>query len=365
MKIGIDARFWNETGVGRYIRGLVDNLQIIDKKNQYFIYLLEREYNQIQLSQNFHKVKTQISWHSLAEQVLLPSFYKKFALDLVHVPYFSVPIFTPKPFIFTLHDLTISRFATGRASSRSRPIYFLKWLAYKQVLRQAIFGSQKIIVPSETVKKELIATYPHAANKVKVIYESGELENIHQGSTVRENNYLLYVGNAHPHKNLEKLLLAFKLLVSEFSDLKLVLIGKEDFFYKRLHKEMITAELSDKVKIYSNIDNSSLGSWYKNAICLVFPSLSEGFGIPGLEAMWQKCPVVASDIEVFHEIYGSAAHYFDPYDSQDIARKIKAVMIDTKLRQHLIRNGTARAQTYSWKRMAIQTLAIYESCVSL
>lgn len=365
MKIGIDCRLWNETGVGRYIRALVDNLNVLGQNHEYYLFLRKREYETLTLPENFHKVKAQISWHSLEEQLKLPGLFREHDLDLIHVPYFSVPVFTPRPFVFTLHDLTISRFATGRASSRSLPIYFLKRLAYKQVLYRAILNSTKIIVPSVTVKKQLVAHYPDMESKTEVIYESGELEDENKSGQPPLNNYLLYVGNAHPHKNLEKLISAFEILSTQLPDLNLALIGKMDFFYTKLEKYIKDADLDRKIKIYSGVGNGSLNTWYKNAKALVFPSLSEGFGIPGLEAMRQACPVIASDIDVFHEIYGAAAMYFDPNDHQDIADKIKLVLTETKLRSELLEKGMKKAQEYSWARMAIATLKIYESCIGL
>src|SRR4030042_1299813 len=103
---------------------------------------------------------------------------------------------------------------------------------------------------------------------------------------------------------------------------------------------------------------------YKNAQGLIFPSLMEGFGLPGLEAMAAGCPVICSDIPVFREIYGEAANYFDPYDIDDIAEKIKKVIGDTRIRETLREKGFKQVRKYSWQKMAKQTIKAYREATS-
>src|SRR4030043_2146073 len=119
-------------------------------------------------------------------------------------------------------------------------------------------------------------------------------------------NYFLYVGNAYPHKNLERLIQAVSKL--GFLDFKLILVGKEDYFYKRLKTKAKKVSLEGKVIFYGGIGRGELSYLYKNAQALILPSLMEGFGLPGLEAMAAGCPVICSDIPVFREIYGEAAN---------------------------------------------------------
>ena len=366
MKIGIDARLWQETGVGRYIRALIYNLSVLDRKNDYYLFFRRQEFGSLSFPQNFKKILADIPWHSLEEQLRLPKIYKRARLDLLHIPYFSVPLLTPLPFIFTLHDLTISHFATGRASSRLMPVYLIKRLGYKIVLDQAIRNSAKIIVPSRTVKQQLLTDYPKAAPKTTVIYEAGELETqtSHPDSDLHEK-YLLYVGNAHPHKNLSALIHAFQKVIKDFPYLKLVLVGKKDFFYNRLLNQTEKLRFKGKIKVFYDLDNRALKNLYRNAQAFVFPSFSEGFGIPGLEAMWQKCPVIASDIVIFHEIYAQAAIYFNPMSADDLADKIKAVLTNKKLNSELKQKGLLQAGNYSWTKMAKETLNVYANCLGL
>ena len=200
-------------------------------------------------------------------------------------------------------------------------------------------------------------------DKVQVTYESGEMEPAVHIDHKFKNPYLLYVGNAHPHKNLDRLLEAFKLLHKDFPKLKLVLIGRLDYFYERLAQTVEKMDLQSSVHFPGEVSNGDLAMWYKRALLFVFPSLAEGFGIPGLEAMQFGCPVVVSDIAVFHEIYGEAAVYFDPESTTEIKKQLQAIVTDTKLRQKLVEKGYQKSRTYSWERMAAETLHIYDQVV--
>jgi glycosyltransferase involved in cell wall biosynthesis len=260
----------------------------------------------------------------------------------------------------------VSKYLTGRASSRPLPLYLLKRLGYRAVLSSALKKSEKIIVPSNSVKQDLINMYPAYTDKIRVTYESGELEIGRKTDTkIEHKNYFLYVGNAHPHKNLQRLIRAFSSLIKDYPQQKLVLIGKRDFFYKKLEKYIQDLSLGENIVIQFNVDNSNLSSWYRNAQALVFPSLSEGFGIPGLEAMHCGCPVLASDITVFREIYGQAAMYFDPSSSLDIAAKIRKFIEHPDSKQVLVHSGYNQVKKYSWRKMAKETLQIYESCAGV
>src|ERR1035437_5626990 len=110
MRIGIDARLWEQTGVGRYIRNIIANLQKIDKKNHYVLFIRSQDLESVSAqvkNKNWEIVETNIKWHSLSEQVQFPLVLNKAKLDLVHFPYFSVPILYKKPYVVTIHDLII------------------------------------------------------------------------------------------------------------------------------------------------------------------------------------------------------------------------------------------------------------------
>src|SRR3989344_179548 len=367
MKIGIDARLWNETGVGRYMRALINHLQLLDTQNNYVVFMRPREFESVKFQNSrWAKQLASVRWHTLHEQLEMPKLYRTANLDLLHVPYFSVPLAPPQPFVVTIHDLIISNFATGKATTLPYPLYQFKRFGYSFVLSQAVKRAAKIITVSETVKQDIVREFAISPHKILVTYEAGELEVSSDRSTFPlPKKYILYVGNAHPHKNLNRLIEAFSLARRRVPNLFLVVIGKHDYFYTRLQTEVAKSEIAASVLFPGEVTNAALKRWYMHASAFVFPSLAEGFGIPGLEAMEFNCPVVASDIPVFREVYGSAASYFDQTDVLDMADEITSVVTRIKLRQALITLGKTQVKKYSWKKMAESNLALYESCTLL
>lgn len=171
--------------------------------------------------------------------------------------------------------------------------------------------------------------------------------------------YLLYVGNAYPHKNLERLLQAFKGVLKESPNLSLVLVGRIDYFYNRLQKKVRELNLGDKIIFTNRVSDKILNDLYKNALIYIFPSLSEGFGLPGLEAMKQGLPVVCSDQGPLPEIYGKAAVYFNGEDIKEIAQAILQVISNNSLRENMRKQGYLQIKKYSWQKCAQETLEIY------
>jgi len=367
MKIGIDARLYgvSDRGIGRYTEKLIYYLEKIDQQNEYYIFLRQDGFNQYQpQNKNFHKVLANFQPYSLKEQIIFPFKIYKYHLDLVHFPHFNVPVFYRKLFIVTLHDLIITRFPESRRKSTRLPlpIYYLKLFFYNLVLKNALSKSKKIIAVSEATKKDILEILKVKSEKISVIYEGVDLLKISNSqcliSKKIENPYILYVGAAYPHKNLERLLNAFKKLNHPF--LKLVLIGKKDFFYQRLEKYNQKLGLNGKVIFTGEVSDKELVGFYKNALFFIFPSLFEGFGLPGLEAMAYGLPVAASSISSLKEILGEAAYYFNPYNNEEIVEAIEKLTIDESLREKLKKLGLERVKQFSWQKMAEKTLEVYE-----
>ena len=169
MKIGIDARLINETGVGRYIRSLITELEKTDKKNSYVLFLRRDEFNT--LHTRFEKQLADVPWHSVAEQLFMPAILSREHLDLLHVPYFNVPLLYFGKFVVTIHDLTILNFNTGKASTRSYVSYQLRRFGYYLSLLKAIFWSEKIIAVSHATKNQILAHFDVGQEDIEVIYE--------------------------------------------------------------------------------------------------------------------------------------------------------------------------------------------------
>ncbi|MBI3956326.1 glycosyltransferase family 4 protein, partial [Candidatus Gottesmanbacteria bacterium] len=276
-------------------------------------------------------------------------------LDLVHIPYFNIPICYPGKMVVTIHDLTILHFDTGKATTLPYIFYKLRRLGYRIVMEVGLRRVSKIIAVSQATKQELVDHFHLNPEKIIVTYESVDKRLKTQDLRLKvherliKHPYLLYVGNAYPHKNLETLVRA----MIPIKNVKLVLVGKEDYFYARLEKFVEQQRVKDSVVFFGQANDEQLVNLYAHAKALVFPSLMEGFGLPGLEALALGCPVIASDIPVFHEILGDNATYFHPNDVDDLAGKLLSVRRTNK---------RIMLNKFSWSRLASETLAIYESC---
>jgi glycosyltransferase involved in cell wall biosynthesis len=169
----------------------------------------------------------------------------------------------------------------------------------------------------------------------------------------------MYVGRPLPHKNLYRLIASYADLKKSNPGLKLVLAGKKDSGYKRVEKWVEDREINGV--IFTDFVSEGQLKWlYQKCQAYIFPSLSEGFGLPGLEAMRHGAPVVSSNATCLPELYGDAAYYFDPTDVDDMTKTINKVLKDTELRKKLISEGNKQYKKYSWTRMATQTLEVYK-----
>lgn len=372
MKIGIDARFWQETGVGRYIRNLSSQLQIIDTNNEYVLFVRKKDFEEVTKKMGHAKWKivlADVPWHSLREQLELPKVLERENLDLMHFPYFSMPIFYQGAYIITIHDLIIHHFATGEATTLPKLLYYLKREAYKYIIQQAAKNASHIIAVSQATKKEIIDHLHVPENKISVTYEGVDLSISSssvgfQISNFQFGKYFLHVGNVYPHKNAKRLVEAFA--QANMKDTKLLFVGKKDYFMTQLEEFVRAKHLRETVIFLGYVDDATLASLLQNALAVIVPSLMEGFGLPVLEAMSQGCLVLASDIPSLREIAGDCAFYFSPFVINDISAKMRRIAESKKDEfQSRKKKGREIAKQFTWKTMAEQTLAIYESCVSL
>lgn len=367
MKIGIDGRLWNETGVGRYIRNLVANLAQIDTKNEYVLFLRKNEFDTVVTpGNNFRKCLADVHWHSFAEQIVFLNILNKEKLDLVHFPYFSFPILYKRPFVITIHDLILFYYPTGKASQLPGPLYQLKLFVYDKLMHHAAAHAKKIIVVSNATKNEIVHQLDANPEKTVVTYEGENLDTtiapLGRDTGIHiQHQYFLYVGNAYPHKNLERLLEAFSKFIEEVPQVDLVLVGKEDYYYEQLQRKILEYKLVNSVTLLTSVSDVQLQSLYRGALALVMPSLMEGFGLPTLEAMANNCLVLASGIPSLKEVCQDAAMYFNPFDTDDMKNALQKAYFDQSALGNNKRLGLERAKFFSWKKMAQETLQVYES----
>ncbi|EKD76632.1 MAG: mannosyltransferase B-like protein [uncultured bacterium] len=375
MKIGIDARFFGgeqSKGLGRYTQKLIEHLIQLDQTNHYVLFLPDRELKHwTKLPDNVTVVRAPYRWYSLAEQIFMPLVIARQQVDLMHFPHFNVPLFYHRPFVVTIHDLIISRFPTERATTLGPITYKLKQLAYHIVIRHAARSAQHIITVSEYSKRDLIDYFKLPPERISVTYEAVEQFSSPQHTAEQlaatraqyklPEAYLLYVGNAYPHKNLETLLHVMQTLKKTGQLTQhLVCVGKADYFYLRLQQQAWALNVDDVVHFPGFVPDKDLAAFYRGAFAFIFPSKYEGFGLPPLEAMAYDTPVLASNSSCLPEVLGAAALYFDYRDVSGIINQLKRLNTEPNLREKLIVQGRTQVTTYSWKRMTKETLALYE-----
>lgn len=382
-KIGIDARFYGPfaKGLGRYTQEIVDNILKIDKENQYVIFLGRHNFDELVLDEetkNVKKVLVDIAWYSIKEQLIFPYYIWKEKLDLMHFTHFNVPIFCPSKFVVTIHDLILTKFKTIRATTKHPLVYSLKDFFYRLVIGSALKKSKKIITVSNFTKNDIIEKFKISPDKIDVVYEG--VSNLSKGRDslfVAKLNkeevlsdysisspYLLYVGNAYPHKNLEFLIKSFLEWQKDHAEFKLVMVGKEDFFYKRAKdyaESLISKEknLKDLIIFTAYVPDDKLEILYQRAMLYIFPSLYEGFGLPPLEALFNSCPVLSSNAASMPEIIQEGALYFDPKDSSDFFSKLNALVESQELREQIVERGKKILKQYNWWECAYKTKEIY------
>lgn len=369
-RIGIDARFYGpkNRGLGRYVQKLVDYLHEEDGNNpdrEYYIFLKKENFDLFKpKAKNFKKVKANFHWYGFSEQIIFPLILNRYKLDLVHFPHFNVPLFYKGDFVVTIHDLILLHYPTVRATTLNKYFYFIKLLGYKKAIKSAAKRAKKIITVSNFTKKDIHENLNVPASKITVTYEGcdfgkfkdkflNEPEKILKKYNIKKP-YLLYAGNAYPHKNLERLVLAFKKVQEKNKELSLVLMSQEDFFYRRL-KEFIKRKEVERVIFPGYVLDEELSIIYNQADLYVFPSLYEGFGLPPLEALASGTSVISSDRTAMPEVLGGdALDYFDPENVDDIAEKINK-NVDKK---KIIPGGFFNK--YSWEKMTQETLGVYD-----
>ena len=375
MRIGIDARFFGPVGkgLGRYTERLIENLELLAGDHEFVVFLRKENFDLYRpKSPRFRKVLADFRWYSLAEQLRYPALIRRERVDLMHFPHFNVPVLTPCPFVVTIHDLILFRFPTRRATTLNAAVYGLKYAAYRLVIRLAALRARTIITVSECTKRDIVQELRVKPERVAVTYEASD--GVEAGQLTIPGTfdpaakgivrpYFLYVGNAYPHKNLERLLQVFRSLREKGLEAQLVLVGKMDYFYGRLKREAEAAGLlrDGDVVFYGFAPEDELAELYRRARAYVFPSLLEGFGLPPLEAMRYGTPVAASGSSCLPEILGDAATYFDPERPEDIARAMTEIFTDETLRAKLAGLGRARVGRFSWKDCAERTYRIYLS----
>lgn len=358
--IGIDIQSIQNAsgGLGTYVRSLIAHLPQSPGSNKF-------AFNYLGQHQKISHTLGRILW----ENWTLPRQAQGLRLDLLHVPAFAAPIIKPCKVILTVHDLIGMTFPNQKGLPSK--CYWGKWLP------STISRADHIIAASHYTKNEIIRLLDIKPEKIDVIYLSGQetyaaaIDETQAEKTLQKlkihDSFLLCVGSAEPRKNLERTIKAFQTFKKSRpkQSVQLVITGPASFAGGSYAQELQKQAESQKDIIFTGfVTGEELHILYKKALTFLFPSLAEGFGLPVLEAMGAGIPVITSDQTSLPELAGSAAKIVKPYDIESIARAMAEFVDSEEERKRFITKGYEQIKQFSWKKMADDTLKIYEKVLS-
>ncbi|HKY73865.1 MAG TPA: glycosyltransferase family 1 protein [Patescibacteria group bacterium] len=357
MRIGIDARLagLKHAGIGRYIEELLRSLLRTDAQHQWVVFLhSEGQLPWLEADERVEIRYAPIKHYTLMEQIMMPKVYEQASLDLLHIPHFNVPLGYKKPYVVTIHDLLWHERRDRSATTLSPLMHLLKYRTYRYISETAIRNAKAVFVPTEHVK-HIVERYT-VSDRVFVTPEGvSSSYKIDGPKAERPYPFIVYTGSLYPHKNAPFIL---ELLLRE-QELHAVIVSGRSVFHSTFWDEVKHRKLETRVHLDGYLPDNEVAALYRSAVALIFPSFSEGFGLPGLEAIACGAPVMASDISVFHEVYGKAALYFSPFDVSSCVKELKRLKSESVVRT--LRNASEDIlKKYSWNHMAKDTLRVYE-----
>lgn len=380
LRIAIDARRIGDFGVGTYLRNLIRGLAKLDHDNHYLLIRARGSVPEIDsVAPNFETVICEQPDHTVLAQIRYGLFLKRQAADVYHIPINIVPLWMPKPYIVTVHDVGTLIFG-NRGSLRDN------FNLYR--VRRGLLRADCIIAVSTATRRDLENVVGIPGERIRTIYNAPDPAFTERLSPVAacfgekgfrypsdmqrildryqiEYPFLLYAGRINPRKNIPRMVEAFAVVRGElqsdpvFKDLRLIIIGDEISKYPMVRHAVIQSRVEHCVRFLGFVPIETLRVFYQAAAAFVFPSLYEGFGLPPLEAMACGTPVVTSNVSSLPEVVGDAAAIVNPENVFDIARGIRDVLLDQDLRARLIRRGFEQLKQFSWEDAASRVLATY------
>ncbi len=362
-RIGIDCRLAGSrhAGIGRYVKNLIQELVSCRASGiTWVVFFSDREQQQEVLPNppaHWQIVLVPIRHYSLQEQLKMPAIFMAAKLDLLHVPHFNVPLVYRGKLVVTIHDLLWHEQRGAAVTTLSPLMYWFKYAFYHLIVRHAVTAAQAIFVPAQTIKTTVSKYYPAVDSKILVTYEGVEQSFKicrSQGSAHRQKNDIevVYTGSLYPHKNIEVVLQ----MLQQYPDVHLTIVGSRSVFRDKVEARCRELAIQYQVTFAGQVSDQELCELYRKADALVQPSLSEGFGLTGLEALAAGLPAIVSDIPIFREIYQNSAVFFNPHDPVSVYEALK-LAVDT--RSKLVTNAQQVLSRYRWDKMAVQTLQQY------
>jgi glycosyltransferase involved in cell wall biosynthesis len=371
LRIAIDA---HSVGTGlagneSYATNLIEALAEIDTHNRYTLYVTKREAVERYANRWPHVAVRLTTPHTplIRIPLTLAAELRRRPVDLLHVQY-TAPPFAPCPIVATIHDLSFEHLPqTFKRRSR---------MQLRLTVRRTARTAARVIASSEYSRRDIIETYGIPPERTSVTHlaapahfapvtDERELRRVRAAYQI-EGDYVLAVGSIQPRKNLARLLAAYARLLTERPSSalpRLVLVGRRAWLYDETLRAVEKHGLHNFVTFTGYVSETDLPALYTGALCFVYPSYFEGFGLPPLEAMQCGAPVITGDRTSLPEVVGDAGLMFNPFDEQALARALSRVITDASLRAELSRRGRQRARLFDWRETARLTLEVYEQAV--
>lgn len=368
MRIGIEAqRIFrkNKHGMDYVVLQEIKELQQMDTKNEYFVFVAPGEDHCLEDTKNVHIIEIGGNFYPIWEQITLPNAAKELNVDILHCTSNTAPIFCNIPLILTLHDII---FLEPRDKSNKSLYQNMGWLYRRLVVPRILNKCKKIITVSDFEKKNIISKLSIPEEKMVMIYNGyndwfkpvQDLERIYQ-KYIDEPGYFFFLGNTDPKKNTERTLIAYsKYLEKSDAKRKLLMADLDQSFLDDIIERNHIENIRKNIVIPGYIINSDLPYIYNNAFAFLYTSLRESFGIPLLEAMACGTPVITSNTSSMPEIGGPHAILVNPESSDEIAQKMLELENNDALYRAQEDIGLKRAALFSWRQTAEQLLNVYD-----
>lgn len=363
MKIAVDIKAFKNgnTGIARYLRELLDQLQKIDKSNEYILF---------SSCKTDYKLKNK-NWKIISDnwklpgifwqQFKLPKLLKKYNSDLLWSPEQICPVFGELgiPIVTTIHDNVSYHFP--------KTVKFTAHIIFKIIYPKVLVKSTKLITVSKYIKADTIHLFKriYGINKKTIAIPNGkpEWKTPQNYDFKNRGNYLLFVGNAEPRKNLISLIRALEILEQDNCPVELHLVGPKGWKNKGLDKYIKNSRANKNIKRLGYLSDEELIREYLNCKAFIYPSLYEGFGLPILEAFILDTIVLTSENTAMEEVAGKGAVFFNSQNAKDIANKIKFLYSDNFQSENYKIDMEKQLEKFSWETSALNHLQVFENCM--